>query len=436
MTRSRMVIVPLIASLGALALPRPALAECLDRSPGPMVPVPDSSIAVTFDALRNVLVCMGGSGTICELVNGAWITVQPVVPRTWPSVVRPGATYRSATGESIVFALSTDIHAWNGQSWSTLPPLPGPLRIDTALAYDPMADLVYAFGGTVPGESQVMQDLWAFDGAGWSQVMTRTAPPPRRRAALAWDSHRQRLVLFGGNSSADILGDTWEFDGVDWIDRSGAPGPAPTPRSEAVLVFEPDLGVMLLRGGFGGSVPQPYDTWSWDGTRWVERYPTGANSLSSVSRGALDPVAGILYSLIPGALSVDRLIITATAPTIVQQPSNTSVPPGFPAQFTVDAEPSASFDGLAWQWRRNGTPIPGATMPVLTLPAVEPADMGAYDCVIRNGGVGELNCGRVITTAAMLTVVPGATCAGDITGDGIADFQDLLVVLSAWGPCP
>src|SRR5262249_43980087 len=45
---------------------------------------------------------------------------------------------------------------------------------------------------------------------------TAVAPPPRRQFAMAYDSVRQRTVLFGGYQSSAPLPDTWEFDGSNW----------------------------------------------------------------------------------------------------------------------------------------------------------------------------------------------------------------------------
>ena len=33
---------------------------------------------------------------------------------------------------------------------------------------------------------------------------------------MAYDAHRQRMVLFGGRNNSTSFNDTWEFDGTDW----------------------------------------------------------------------------------------------------------------------------------------------------------------------------------------------------------------------------
>lgn len=54
-----------------------------------------------------------------------------------------------------------------------------------------------------------------------------------------------------------------------------------------------------------------------------------------------------------------------TAPTITVQPSNQTVTAGAAATFSV----TATGSGLTYQWRRNGTPISGATSASYTTPA-------------------------------------------------------------------
>jgi hypothetical protein len=34
--------------------------------------------------------------------------------------------------------------------------------------------------------------------------------------ALAYDSRRERVILFGGSDGTQTFGDTWEWDGTTW----------------------------------------------------------------------------------------------------------------------------------------------------------------------------------------------------------------------------
>ncbi|MEY4675120.1 MAG: hypothetical protein RL148_2904, partial [Planctomycetota bacterium] len=55
------------------------------------------------------------------------------------------------------------------------------------------------------------QDTWEWDGLTWMQRPTAVVPSARHFHSMAYDSQRQRTMLFGGVSSNN-LGDTWEYD--------------------------------------------------------------------------------------------------------------------------------------------------------------------------------------------------------------------------------
>jgi hypothetical protein len=90
-------------------------------------------------------------------------------------------------------------------------------------------------------------------------------------------------------------------------------------------------------------------------------------------------------------------VIQVTAPTISSQPSSQTVEVGQSVSFNVVALGSGP---LSYQWRRDGTPISGATAASYTLPLVSADDNGAvFDCVVANAQ------GSVVSDPAMLTVV-------------------------------
>lgn len=90
---------------------------------------------------------------------------------------------------------------------------------------------------------------------------------------------------------------------------------------------------------------------------------------------------------------VNQIIIQ---PTITAEPASVVATAGAQAQFQVVAEGTA----LAYQWHRNGVPLPGATSATLMLASVRAADAGSYTVTVSNAS------GSLSTAPATLTVDP------------------------------
>src|SRR6185295_2793722 len=114
-------------------------------------------------------------------------------------------------------------------------------RVYHAMAYDSLRGRVVLFGGGFTG-GLVLGDTWEWDGTYWTQV-ANSGPSPRYGHALAYDSRRRRVVLFGGQTkipgtdSSKYLDDTWEWDGAVWKEVP-ITGARPTARSEHAMVYD------------------------------------------------------------------------------------------------------------------------------------------------------------------------------------------------------
>jgi len=149
-----------------------------------------------------------------------------------------------------------------------------PSRSDHAMAGDTGRGLVTLFGGTV-GSSQpvdIRGDTWEWNGAAWTQRAPAVSPPGRMGHAMAYDPVRARGVLFGGWSGMSALGDTWEWDGVNWALRS--PATSPSGRYSHAMAFDAARGRVVLFGGTAGGA----ETWEWDGANWIQRTPATSPS--------------------------------------------------------------------------------------------------------------------------------------------------------------
>jgi len=96
------------------------------------------------------------------------------------------------------------------------------------MAYDSKRQVVVLFGSynddgirdNDPLEP-IEPSTWEYDGVGWEKVDTTDSPSARYGHAMAYDSNRGVVVLFGGaDSNTDYgLNDTWEYDGTTWVQR-------------------------------------------------------------------------------------------------------------------------------------------------------------------------------------------------------------------------
>lgn len=165
-----------------------------------------------------------------------------------------------------------DLWAWNGEQWLCLSDGGPPPRTFPALAYDSAENRLILFGGnrvlfgTAEDTATFLDDMWAWDGQAWHQIHVST-PPARAEAGIAYDSDRQRAVLFGGHSNEGgkriRFGDTWEWDGQRWEQKSSE---GPTPRNGAAMAYDAQRKRTVLFGGSGASG----ETWEWDGQKWEE----------------------------------------------------------------------------------------------------------------------------------------------------------------------
>jgi len=113
-----------------------------------------------------------------------------------------------------------------------------------------------------------------------------------------------------------------------------------------------------------------------------------------------------LYSITPGALPV----ISNTTPSL-----NVSV--GATATFAVTA---GGAPPLNYQWRLNGTNIPGATNATFAISAVSSGDQGVYTVVVSNSSGGIESGGAYLTVFVPI-----------VTGQWDFDFGDLRATVGA-----
>ena len=170
-------------------------------------------------------------------------------------------------------------------TWTQLSPSHAPPpRYGAAMAYDSTRHQVVLFGGEGPvtnvyGPVPNLNDTWTWDGTTWTQRLPQSSPPARSGHSMAFDSDRGVVVLFGGFTAGvengGFLNDTWTWDGTNWAQQAQqAIYAAPPPRSGAQMAYDSIHHQTVMFSGQGQGVLKVLnDTWLWDGSSWTNVIP-------------------------------------------------------------------------------------------------------------------------------------------------------------------
>jgi N-acetylneuraminic acid mutarotase len=140
------------------------------------------------------------------------------------------------------------------------------------------------FGGYGDGVVS-MGETWVYDPAdnNWTNMNPAVSPPKRHAPIAIYDSHADRIIMFGGvdpwkGGREDHFNDTWSYDlnTNTWIELF--PDGSPSKRQPQIFVYIPSIDKSLLTGGWlnfelGIDNGEPYnDSWLYDYTNntWTE----------------------------------------------------------------------------------------------------------------------------------------------------------------------
>ncbi|HEY2515473.1 MAG TPA: kelch repeat-containing protein, partial [Polyangiaceae bacterium] len=183
----------------------------------------------------------------------------------------------------------------------------GPARVNALAAWDSDREKLVVFGGAPAPTVAIVNDTWELDPAGgvWIRRAT-TGPSARSGAAMTYDARRKKVVLFGGTpTAANPAGpsaDLWEYDGAIGAWTQATPGgAAPAPRTNASLVFDPARGTSVLLGGTDAHGSR-FDAWEWDGVGWTRRRAGASPAARSGADAAWIPArqSAILFGGVRG----------------------------------------------------------------------------------------------------------------------------------------
>jgi hypothetical protein len=327
------------------------------------VPPPRHAHQMTYDSARGRVVLFGGIqfnglallADTWEWDGDRWIrkTTPGPIARASAALAYDRSRQRTVLfGGSVVTAYLNDAWEWDGAAWShaqtsSIAPLS---RNNMAMAYDEGTSRIVLFGGDALGQNlngPVFGDAYAYNGVRWSKLSANFAPGITQHA-MAYDSVRNELVVFGGIGSAAnaIFSDTLISSAQGWK-KVTPTGVAPPARERGAVAFDAPRGDLLLYGGLAVDFSPLFDTWTFDGYNWT---PAACLDAMGVQCDAMcnDHLGNPCYPLAGGAVM---------APDLAR---NTIVLAG----LTDPTNPAAPESLYAWNGTRWLTPTTTTAVPV------------------------------------------------------------------------
>ena len=158
---------------------------------------------------------------------------------------------------------------------------------------------------------------------------------------------------------------------------------------------------------------------------------SGSTSTNLVVNNAGTNNAGNYYVVVDnsyGLATSAPVSLTILVPAwIATQPSNTAVVLGQPASFSVAAGGDAP---LTYQWRFNGSIIPGATNAQLPFASAQTNQAGSYSVIVSN------SYGNVTSSNANLTVYLPTAITSQPQSQGVVIGQGATFSVAATGSTP
>ncbi len=166
---------------------------------------------------------------------------------------------------------------------------------DFSAVYDSARGEIVAFGGRQfsPYVGIDLDHTYTFDGIEWKRKRPEVSPPAREQPAMVYDSARQKVVLYGGDSAEN---DCWLWDGTSWTEISPPNPDAAFYRYDMAFDDARDETILVTRPVFNGTEMQ---TWSFDGTTWTQKTPTTTltvgNSVAISYDSTLQKVVALIF---------------------------------------------------------------------------------------------------------------------------------------------
>ena len=170
-----------------------------------------------------------------------------------------------------------DLWTWDGIKWQMIPDKGPVMRFGGAIAFDTKRKKLVLFGGlnaSGPGDGKLLNDTWEWDPVNKWKRFEVAGPSARAWHAMAYDGQRNKIVLFGGATGfgKTAFSETWEWDGQQWEKINATNGPGSL--CDLAMVYDDRIKKIILFGGQPVKADEDEkrkdsgDTWTWDGREW------------------------------------------------------------------------------------------------------------------------------------------------------------------------
>lgn len=163
-----------------------------------------------------------------------------------------------------------DTWAWDGKNWKLISETGPTSRFPAGFVYDSKRELTMLFGGHRFSSRgmETFGDTWMWDGKSWKESVVQNSPPKRDGGRTVFDSKRKQVVLFGGiqiGSSVNYLNDTWIWNGENWTEIKTE---SPLGRGHHAMAYDSKRDRVIIFGGTRKMGETLNDTWEWNGQQW------------------------------------------------------------------------------------------------------------------------------------------------------------------------
>ena len=209
--------------------------------------------------LRLAALCMALTTATAQTTWQLLTTAHSPSPRSTVAMARDAARDRIVLwGGSDGFGAKNDTWEFDGTDWQQRQPTQSPPPGTGVMAYDSVRGVCVLAMRELPSG---VDATWEYDGVTWTRRQLAAHPAIPAWCPMTFDAARGVCVLL-----THITCQTWEYDGVQWVQR--APAVSPSSREGAQIAYDLHRQRVLLHGGYLPFAPFG-DTWEYDGVTWT-----------------------------------------------------------------------------------------------------------------------------------------------------------------------